>query len=155
MTGVDVWWVYLTPQHIPNAIVLTPGNTAVLYCNTSSFLPSTNYHIQSVATDKLPAPFYVPCIFLPFNFLRGQGGSEWPFCTITPLLPVPGYRKMYYPRMGIRIVHRTHAQTRAAITALISIEMKWPSRTSPLFSLLFAAPLLVGFKREVPLYCHI
>lgn len=129
-----------------------------LYCivtQVPSFLPPTTIYNLLRPISYPPLFMSILCIFLPFNFLRGQGGSEWPFWTITPLLPVPGYRKMYYPRMGIRIVHRTHAQTRAAITALISIEMKWPSRTSPLFSLLFAAPLLVSFKREVPLYCHI
>ena len=33
MIGVNVWWVYLTPQNIPRAIsVLTLGNKVVLYC---------------------------------------------------------------------------------------------------------------------------
>ena len=32
MIGVKVWWVYLAPQNIPSAIVLTLGNEIVLYC---------------------------------------------------------------------------------------------------------------------------
>ena len=32
--GVNVWWVYLEPQNIPNAIVLTFGSKVVLYCIT-------------------------------------------------------------------------------------------------------------------------
>ena len=30
--GVNVWWVYLAPQNIPSAIVLTLGNIVILYC---------------------------------------------------------------------------------------------------------------------------
>ena len=33
MIGVNVWWVYLAPQHISRAIVLMIlGNEVVLYC---------------------------------------------------------------------------------------------------------------------------
>ena len=32
MIGVNVWWVYLAPQNIPRAVVLTLGNTILLYC---------------------------------------------------------------------------------------------------------------------------
>ena len=31
MIGVNVWWVYLAPQNIPRAFVLTLGNKVVLY----------------------------------------------------------------------------------------------------------------------------
>ena len=31
MIGVNVWWVYLAPQNISHAIVLTLGNKVVLY----------------------------------------------------------------------------------------------------------------------------
>ena len=32
ITGVNAWWVYLAPQNIPSAIVLTLGNAVVLLC---------------------------------------------------------------------------------------------------------------------------
>ena len=32
MTGVNMWWVYLAPQNILRAIMLTLGNKIVLYC---------------------------------------------------------------------------------------------------------------------------
>ena len=32
MFGVNVWWVYLAPQNIPRAIVLTLGNKVIFYC---------------------------------------------------------------------------------------------------------------------------
>ena len=35
MTGLHVWWVYLAPQNIPSANVLTLGNTIVLCCEPS------------------------------------------------------------------------------------------------------------------------
>ena len=31
MIGMNVWWVYLSPQNIPRAIVLTLGNKVGLY----------------------------------------------------------------------------------------------------------------------------
>ena len=33
MIGVSVWWVYLAPENIPSATVLTLGNEVVLYCS--------------------------------------------------------------------------------------------------------------------------
>ena len=36
MIGVNVWLVYLAPQNIPSAIVLTLGNRVVLYCTVKA-----------------------------------------------------------------------------------------------------------------------
>ena len=38
MTAVNVWWVYLAPQHSPSAIVLTLGSKVVLCCKHTKLL---------------------------------------------------------------------------------------------------------------------
>ena len=58
MIGMNVWWVYLAPQNIPRAIVLTLGNKVILFrivlwCNYTYSEVSAKDNVGMVRNTQL------------------------------------------------------------------------------------------------------
>ena len=85
MTGVNTWWVYLAPQNIPSASVLSLGNTVVLFCSVRVIVykedregdEEWSAEAEMQKTDFLAAAEADKGNILTYSTLKAE--HRWPF----------------------------------------------------------------------------